>query len=229
MKIFLPLVCLLLLPQMALATDTSARPLLSLDRSKAHNVIAKSVRYNGFDGLNVIAKPGLKGPEEGGCDNCTYLELEDINFKNGSIEIEVAGKPLPDSPDWARGFVGVVFRLNGDSSEGIYIRPLNSTSENQLQRNHSVQYFSKPGYPWQVLREQTPGKYEAWADLEVGEWTQLRIDVEGATAILYINGQKEPSLIVNDLKLGSDASGTVGLYSERTSDAYFRNLVITHR
>ena len=29
--------------------------------------------------------------------------------------------------------------------------------------------------------------------------------------------------------LGADARGTIGLFTEPTTDAYFRNLVVTHR
>ncbi|MDO3380911.1 family 16 glycoside hydrolase [Gilvimarinus algae] len=229
MKNLLLLVSVLFGAHVFAESYTSSWPLVGTENTQAHNVIAKPMRYHSFDSLNVVTTPDLKGPQEGGCDNCTYLELKGIEFKNGTIEIEVAGKPLPNSPDWARGFVGVIFRVHDDSFEGFYIRPLNSNSRSQLQRNHSVQYFSKPGYPWHVLREQSPGKYESWAPLVSGEWTRLRIEVSGGKAELYINGAIEPSLVVNELKLGADRSGTIGLYSERTSDAYFRNLVVTHR
>jgi putative spermidine/putrescine transport system permease protein len=40
---------------------------------------------------------------------CIYiLSFQDVR---GTIEVEVAGSPLPDAPPGARGFVGVVFRV----------------------------------------------------------------------------------------------------------------------
>ncbi len=40
------------------------------------------------------------------------------------------------------------------------------------------------------------------------EW----IEVKGAQAKLFINGHKQPALVVNDLKHGPEASGAVGLW-----------------
>ena len=72
-------------------------------------------------------------------------------------------------------------------------------------------------------RAETPGLYESYADLEAGVWTRLRIVVSGAQAKLYINGSDQPSLIVNDLKLGQ-LRGKVALWSGRDADGYFSNL-----
>jgi hypothetical protein len=96
----------------------------------------------------------------------------------------------------------------------------------QLRRNHPVQYFSFPDYPWHRLRSETPGMYETYADLEEGVWTKLRIDVNGDMARLYVNGVEQPTLIVNDLKLGADASGKLGLWVGPGTEAYFANLEV---
>jgi hypothetical protein len=84
--------------------------------------------------------------------------------------------------------------------ERFYIRPKNGRSEDQLQRNHATQYISIPGFPWDKLRRETPGKYESYVDLVLGRWTELKIEVRGETAKLYVNGGAQPTLIVNDLK-----------------------------
>ena len=109
------------------------------------------------------------------------------------------------------------------------MRPKNAVADNQLQRNHSVQYFSAPDHPWHVLRKATPGKYEAYAPIEVGQWTKMRVDVDGTKMRLYLNGSTLPTLVVDDLKLGADHSGGLGLFTEPGTDAYFRNLVVTPR
>jgi hypothetical protein len=39
----------------------------------------------------------------------------------------------------------------------------------QLQRNHSTQYMSMPGFPWDKLRSKTASKYESYVDLVPGQ------------------------------------------------------------
>jgi hypothetical protein len=53
--------------------------------------------------------------------------------------------------------------------------------------------------------------------------SRLRIVVSGVQAKLYINGADQPSLVVNDLKLGR-VRGKVALWSGRDADGYFSNL-----
>ena len=128
----------------------------------------------------------------------------------------------------ARGFVGVVFRIQAtDGSfgcEGIYLRPTNGRAEDQVRRNHSTQYFAYPGYDFARLRREAPAQYESYVDLVPGEWTPMRIEVRGANAKLFVGAAPQPVLIVNDLKRGADAHGSVGLYVDNGTDGHFRNL-----
>ena len=145
---------------------------------------------------------------------CTYiLSFQDVR---GTIEVEVAGSPLPDAPPGARGFVGVVFRVQAADesfgSDGIYLRPTNGRADDQVRRNHSTQYFAYPGYDFARLRREAPAQYESYVDLIPGEWTTMRIEVQGTTAKLFVGGAPQPTLIVNDLKRGADAHGSVRLY-----------------
>ena len=95
----------------------------------------------------------------------------------------------------------------------------------QLFRNRSTQYESSPDYPWQRLRQENPGVYESYVDVESGAWTKLRIEVSGSKARLYINGASQPCLVVNDLKLGQ-SHGAIGLWGRISTEAYFSNLRI---
>ncbi len=158
-----------------------------------------------------------------------YAKLKDIAFHNGIIEVELAGKPLATAGESARGFVGIAFRISDDDSrfECIYLRPTNGRAPDQVRRNHSVQYVSYPDLPWEKSRKETPEKYESYVDLSVGEWTKVKIEVEGDKARLYVHGQEQPTLLVNDLKLGSAQAGSIGLWVGSGTDAHFRNLVIT--
>ncbi len=127
----------------------------------------------------------------------------------------------------ARGFAGIAFRVaDATRLECFYLRPTNGRADDQLRRNHSTQYISHPDYPWFRLREEAPGAYESYVDLVPGEWTKVRIEVEGTTAQLFVHGSEQPALIVNDLKLG-DSRGQVALWIGLGTEAYFSNLVIT--
>ena len=150
------------------------------------------------------------------------------DFKQGTIEAEVAGLPIYAIDPEARGFVGVVFRAqeHGARAENIYLRPTNGRAEDQLRRNHAVQYVSKPDFPWQRLRKEAPGVYESYVDLEEGAWTKMRIESAGTKARLYVNGAEQPCLIVNDLKLG-ETHGQIALWAHWSTDGYFSNLAVS--
>jgi hypothetical protein len=142
-------------------------------------------------------------------DQPTFVKIRGIDFSNGTIEVNVLSRLLPNAPPLARGFIGVAFRINDSSSqfECIYIRPVNGRADNQLQRNHSIQYFSYPNYSFEQLRKEAPGQYESYADMGLNEWIKLQIIVKDAQAKLFINDNKQPSLIVNDLKTWNRFAG----------------------
>jgi hypothetical protein len=150
------------------------------------------------------------------------------DFKDGTIEVDVAGLPILAIDPTVRGFVGVEFHVqpHGAQAENVYLRPTNGRADDQLRRNHSVQYESLPEFPWHRLREEAPGKYESYVDLESGAWTKMRIEVLGTKARLYVNGAEQPCLIVNDLKLG-EVRGQIALWAYTATDAYFSNLRVT--
>jgi hypothetical protein len=141
------------------------------------------------------------------------------------IEAEIAGAPAPGAPS-GYAFVGIAFRVQNDfkTYDVFYLRPTNGRAENQEQRNHAVQYASHPDWPWFRLRKETPSKYESYVDLMPGVWTKIKVEVRGERARLYVHGQEQPTLIVNDLKTGAQSKGGVALYIDRGTVAHFRNL-----
>ena len=56
------------------------------------------------------------------------------DFKDGTIEVQVAGLPIVAMDPTARGFVGVEFRAqeHGTRAENIYLRPTNGRADEQL-------------------------------------------------------------------------------------------------
>jgi len=140
--------------------------------------------------------------------------LKGIEFKNGTIEVRELSRLLSTAPPTARGFIGIAFRIKEDNSkfECIYIRPTNGRADDQVRRNHSIQYFSYPEYKFDRLRKESPEQFESYADMGLNEWIKMKIVVNGNKAQLFLNANQQPSLIVNDLKLGADLSGGIGLY-----------------
>lgn len=153
--------------------------------------------------------------------------LSDANFKDGVLETEIAGSPRADAPADMRGFVGIAFRVqpHGSHFEYFFLRPTNGRADDQLRRNHSIQYCSHPDYPWFRLRVENPGVYESYVDLITGEWTKLRIVVSRLRAQLYVNGAAQPCLIVNDLKLG-ESQGQIALWVGGGTEAHFSDVII---
>lgn len=64
-------------------------------------------------------------------------------------------------------------------------------------------------------------------DLDLVNVAAKKIEVDGEKARLFVNGDSQPCLIVNDLKRGGQG-GAVALWLEQSTDAYFRNLRISN-
>jgi hypothetical protein len=186
----------------------------------AHGVTLARENYRGREAIKVIEANSADGPSD------TIAILKGTLFHNGTIEVWLAGAPTNTAAaaQGARGFVGIAFRVADPARyEAIYIRPTNGRAEDQLRRNHSIQYISHPEYPWERLRKEAPGQYEAYADMVAGEWIRCRIVVSGSKAELYLGAADQPSLVVNDLKHG-DSSGGVALWISSGTVAHFSDL-----
>lgn len=185
--------------------------------SEVLNGRTETVTYRGRRALRLVPAPETMGKDED-----VLALIAGPAFKNGTIEIEVAGMPRPDAPPDSRGFIGISFRTgdHGEWSEVFYLRPTNARSDDQLRRNHTVQYASDPEFPWYRLRKESPGVYESYADMEAGAWTRMKIEASDTVARLFINGAAQPCLVVNGLKHGSQA-GHIALWAHVETDAYF--------
>jgi hypothetical protein len=182
---------------------------------------AEVVNYRGRAAVHLVPLPDQRK------DYSMLAIVSGTDFKDGTIEIDVAGSPRKDADPSDRGFIGLAFRSQdrGNRAEYFYLRPTNGRSDDQLRRNHSVQYVSTPDFPWQRLRKESPGVYESYADLDPGAWTKIKIVVSGTKAQLYVNGADQPCLIVNDLKLG-ETHGQIALWAFGSTDGYFSNLSV---
>ena len=194
-------------------------PGMTLDRLELHNAKAEAVNYNGKPAVRVDALPDA-------ANGTSYAILKGSRFHNGTIEVELAGKPGANAGPGARGFIGIAFRVQGNRFEYIYLRPTNGRADDQIRRNHSTQYAAYPEFDFDRLRKESPEKFESYVDLEPGVWTKYRIVIDGTKARLFVHEAAQPCLIVNDMKLG-DSEGAVALFVGPGTEGYFTHLKIT--
>jgi hypothetical protein len=192
----------------------------SVDRLEGKNVSIAQTKYQGRSAIQLIASPDAPNAT-------SYAVVKDASFRDGAIEVDLAGQPAAGAGSGARGFIGIAFRLQTDGRyEYIYLRPTNGRADDQVRRNHSTQYSSHPDFDFARSRQEAPEKYESYVDLQPGVWTKYRIEVEGRKARLYVHGAEQPCLIVNDLKL-EPQQGRVALWVGPGTEGYFSNLKIT--
>jgi len=211
-------------------------PLVAIGALRPHNVTAEPVTLSGKRGVRLtVADSARRRIAQLPIDQQSQLEtfavLAGTDFSSGVIEAEVAGQPAPDAPAGARGFVGIAFRVQPDLAtyDAFYLRPTNGRADDQERRNHSAQYISHPAFTWDRMRRETPSRYESYVDLVPGTWTKIRIEVRGDSARLFVHGQAQPTLVVNDVKTGKDARGAVALWINPGTIAHFRDVRIVSR
>jgi hypothetical protein len=206
--------------------QTAAIPLNASTKLVLTNTRAIPVEYRGKAALRLAPLVG----HERDTDQEMSALLPDTDFGDGTIDVDVVGGRragyATDNASAFKGFVGISFRIRGDTAERFYLRTENARLGDQLFRNRSAQYEADPAYPWPRLRQESAGVYESYVDLEPGAWTHVRIEVSGTKARLYVNGATQPCLVVNDLKNGA-GRGKVALWTRISSDAYFADLRIT--
>lgn len=230
---------LLVLPVICLLSLKSLGQNLKFGKQtfELHNVTGEITKFQGDKVLKIErdlkALPFDEKKLETTVDDRHYARLVDIDdFENGTIEVKMYSQiqnPSPYAP--AAGFIGLYYRIAADDSawESIYLRPKVGRINNQMARNHAVQYFSYPDFKFQTLRDKFPaGSYEGSAPVMLNEWITMRLEINGETAEMFINNMKYSSFIVNKM-LGKNKKGYVGLYVDIATTGYFKDLKVTKR
>ena len=151
------------------------------------------------------------------------LILKGIEFSNGTIEFDVKGRNVIQ-----QSFVGIAFHEQGEKSyESVYFRPFNFANPDTARRSHSVQYISMPDYPWEKLRETSPGKYENKVNPvpDPDGWFHVKIIVDGEKVSAFVNNAQSPSLLVE--RLNNTTTGGLALWVGNNSGGSFANLTIS--
>ena len=82
-----------------------------------------------------------------GPDRDYFAYVPGLDMRDGTIEVELAGAPLPGAPAGARGFAGLAFRIDeagrSFACEGICLRPTNGRADDQVRRNHATLLLSR--------------------------------------------------------------------------------------
>ena len=156
-------------------------------------------------------------------ENDGVLWINDLQFSNGTIELEIKGKDVR-----GKSFVGVAFHGKDDATfDGVYFRPFNFRSKEK--KSNAVQYISMPEHDWFALRKAFPGKYEneiaPAPDPE--SWFHIKVVVDYPSVKAYVNGSAEPSLAVE--QISESQAGKVGLWVGNGSDGWFRNVTIDQK
>src|SRR5687768_3362847 len=103
-NIFLPIISCLSL----IGNDLHAQ---SVNINKANfdavNVSMSIEKLEGKEAIKVIKDSSVKEVDEP-----TFVKLKGIDFRNGTIEVKVLSRLLKKAPDFARGFIGVAFRIS---------------------------------------------------------------------------------------------------------------------
>ena len=194
---------------------------MNLENFIAINTLAEEKIFEGEKVLRVVKNQRLND-----FDIDSIVKLKNFDFHNGKIEIEMLSKLLPDAPDFARGFIGIAFRIAEDNSafESFYIRPTNAMTDDLVRKSHGCQYFSFPKYTFAYFREKNISDYEAPMNFGLNTWVKLTAKIFDDAAEFFLNDNL--TLTVKDLKGGKNLRGSVGFFLDTGTEAFYKNLKI---
>ena len=189
------------------AQAAGAMPAIARTVNRSHTV----VQENGRPVVRLDAKQG---------DGMAIVA--GVPFVEGTIELDVRGEDVQ-----GMSFVGVAFGVQDDSTyEAVYLRPFNFRTPDTARAKRAAQYVSQPAYPWQKLRQESPGKYEQPVRPvpDPTSWVRVRLVVTRTQLSVYANGGDDPDLVVT--RLGDVKPGAVALWVGNNSRGDFANLTI---
>jgi hypothetical protein len=198
----------------------------------AHDVVATTALIGQRKAVRIeLSEEAMRSGSAGRLryvDEPTYLALP-IEFGDGTISVDLYGKLNGKGSRDARAFIGIAFRTSPDHQnfEAVYFRPTNGrkAQPGSPRDQRAIQYFSYPDWKFDRLRKAFPdGRYESGADIIDNEWFAARLEIKGASAKVFVNDKLE--LVVNDMRLGSEKKGGIGLWVDIGTEGYFANLKV---
>jgi non-heme chloroperoxidase len=206
------------LPNPGRRADVEELDLSTVGRSPTWKIAGRTVAMATVEGrraLRISDGPGIG-----------MVWLDGYDLGDGVIDVDLLGRSEPDGGS----FVGVAFRVaDAGTHDAVFFRPFNFRAADSARHAHAVQYVSHPTWTWNRLRTERPGQYEKpLAPGPDGDaWFHARIVLDGRRVSTYVNGAREPSLVVD--ALSDRAHGSIGLWVGNGSGGSFANLRVTHR
>ncbi len=214
----------------ALAASADVLAASDVPRPLGLNLVTASHReWNGRDCLALELTDGEQQSRQtsgGGNPNGPSFAIVDRDFTHGTLEVEIGGELTGKGAPDDRGFVGLSFHISPDlqSHETVYLRMtngrLNVPPPPEPRIDRAIQYVADPGFHFSDSRERFPGRYEKGADIAVGRWHRLRLDIQGPSPRALVDGKEV--LVVEDLRFAG-RRGPVGLFVGDGSRGLFIN------
>jgi hypothetical protein len=196
-------------PADSLSNKIDASPVIMDGRSVMRITLDAASRAGKF-GIDFVDKP-------------SFLLLPDV-LADACIKVDILARMLPDAPDYARGFIGLAFRVQPDlyAYESVYLRPANGMrhAPEPPRGQRAVQYYAYPDWPFDILREHEPGRFEAPADIGLNTWHELEVNFTGTGYSVSVDGAP---VLQGQGKL-SPQPGKVGLWVDIGTEGFFANL-----
>jgi hypothetical protein len=187
--------------------------------------LGKKLREGHIKNVNRRLSPYISspGPVEMNAGEGSGLGiLKEIDFKAGTIELELLGENNP-----GKSFIGIAFNIvDEETYEAVYFRPFNFVATEAGRKAHMVQYVCHPEFTWYKLREERAGEFENEIRVppDPDDWFRAKIEVSETSVQVYVNDIPEPVLTVD--RLTSTESGKIGLWVGHGSLGRFRNIVL---
>jgi hypothetical protein len=216
----------------SLAIPAGSRAEAAVPQPIAANLVTTSHRpWNGRDclALELTAEEQEGRLNKTRSGNGPSFAIVHRDFTDGIIEAaigaELTGKGAPDD----RGFAGLSFHIGPDfeTHETVYLRMtngrLNVPPPLPPRIDRAIQYVAHPDFHFDVSRDAFPGRYEKGADIAIGRWHRLRLEVRGTHLRALVDGVEV--LTVDDLHYAG-RRGPVGLFVGDGSRGFFTDLSV---
>jgi len=216
----------------AVAMPAGGRAEAAVPQPIATNLVTASRRH--WNGRDCLALELTDDEQKGRLDktrsgNGPSFAIVHRDFTDGVIEADIGGELTGRGAPDDRAFAGLSFHIARDfaAHETVYLRMTNGRRNvpppPPPRIDRAIQYVAHPQFHFDVSREAFPGRYEKGADIAIGQWQRLRLEVRRTQLRALVNGVE--ALVVDDLRYAG-RRGPVGLFVGDGSRALFADLSI---
>jgi hypothetical protein len=160
----------------------------------------------------------VKGGDRPGKGNIGLALVNDLEFSEGTIEVDLKGFGRNKAC-----FLGVGFNVvDGETFESVYFRPYIFAKG----QRSAIQYVSWPNNGWKELGARKPGVYESAVNPvpRPDGWFHARYEITKKKVKVFVDDAKKSSMVVD--RIATREKGKVGLWVD-SGDGFFSNLKIT--